>query len=128
MKSCCSVLCLAWPTRQPSRFPMPSSCTIYATNPCAIFMRTHKIVPTKIMVEILSETFIEIRQIMSNLQIRTAKLVHDQAEFILLANPRRVGVCVNIRTNIICFYSSTQRQLALVTQKSSNRYSDLRNC
>ena len=56
--------------------------------------------------EMSTEQFLKVSSkldiaIMSNLQIRTPKLVHYQAEFVLLVNLRTVGVCANIRTNII---------------------------
>ena len=58
--------------------------------------------------------------IMSNLQIRTPKLVHYQAEFLLLVNLRRVGVCANIRTNIICLHSNAKKTSKRYIHKSSN--------
>ena len=62
--------------------------------------------------------------VMINLQIRTPKLVHYQAEFLLLVNLRTVGV-VQIFVQISYVYTAMQRKPAIGTQKTSNRYSDL---
>ena len=70
--------------------------------------------------EMTNEHFLKVSSksdiaIMSNLHIRTPKLVHYQAEFLLLVNLRTSWGCANIRTNIICLYSNAK--------KTSNRYS-----
>ena len=58
---------------------------------------------------------------MSNLQIKTPILVHNQAEFLLLVNRRTVGVrFVRIFVQISYDYTATRRKLAIGTKKTSN--------